>query len=117
MDPRWMTVTFSIFLYLASCVVLEFKHRHEVTKLTRQINKLDEINKSVEDKNEKLKYTLNQLGESTCYLRLEAEQFKTLDLSLKLDAMYVEVAECATQDRDIMMLQMKNIETESECGL
>ena len=117
MDPRWMTVTFSILLYLASCVVLEFKHRHELRNLTFQIHKLDKKNKNLKNKNEEMRHTLKQLGDSTCYLRLEAEQFKTLDLNAKLDAMYVEAAECATQDRDIIMLQMRNIETESECGL
>jgi len=117
MDPRWMTVVFSIFLFLASCVVLEFKHRREVTNLIIQIHKLDKKNKNLKDKNEEMRHILNQLGDSTCYLRLEAEQFKTLDLAAKLDAMYVEAAECATQDRDIIMLQMRNIETESECGL
>lgn len=117
MDPRWMTVVFSIFLFLASCVVLEFKHRREVTNLLVQIHKLDKKNKNINAENKEMLHLIKQLGDSTCYLRLEAEQFKTLDLSLKLDEMYVEVAECAAQDRDIMMLQMRNIETASECGL
>jgi hypothetical protein len=117
MNPRWMIIIFSNLLFLLSYVILEFSYRGDLDKLILQIQKINRLNGNLESKNKHMTHILNQLGDSTCYLRLEAEQFKTLDLSLKLDEMYVESAKCVSQDRDIMTLQMRNTETESECGL
>jgi septal ring factor EnvC (AmiA/AmiB activator) len=117
-------VALSLLCFVGSIAILDFVHGSRRQSLISQIEKLNlEIrqtktqNEALYSKISNLSHILEQLGNETCYTKLDGTKLLNTELHLKLEESYVERAFCDEQDRVIQRLQFKILELESECGL